>query len=68
MTENDMEISDWPFVSAAKQPRGRLTRPLGCFVTSLLAMTIQVDRTPLQPWIKSPNSSQLSLLKLVSCN
>ena len=29
-----------------RQPRGRLTRPLGCFVASLLAMTIQFDRTP----------------------
>ena len=25
--------------SVAKQPRGRITRPLGCFVASLLAMT-----------------------------
>jgi hypothetical protein len=33
--------------SAAKQPRGRITPPLGCFVASLLAMTIQFDRTPL---------------------
>ena len=30
--------------SAAKQPRGRVTQPLGCFVASLLAMTIQLDR------------------------
>ena len=33
--------------SAAKQPRGCITRPLGCFVASLLAMTIQMVRTPL---------------------
>src|ERR1700678_2931097 len=27
--------------------RGHITRPLDCFVASLLAMTIQIDRTPL---------------------
>ena len=30
-------------LSAAKQPRGHITRPLGCFA-SLLAITIQTDR------------------------
>src|SRR6202795_4226608 len=33
--------------SAAKQPRGRVTLPPGCFVASLLAVTIPLDRTPL---------------------
>src|ERR1700677_1639652 len=32
---------------AAKQPRGRVTLPPGCFVASLLAVTIPLDRRPL---------------------
>ena len=32
--------------SAAKQPRGRITRPLGCFVASLLAMTASAWLAP----------------------
>src|SRR5271168_3799241 len=32
--------------SGAKQPMGRATRPLGCFVASLLAMTIRLYGTP----------------------
>ena len=33
--------------SAAKQPRGRVALPPGCFVASLLAVTIPLDRRPL---------------------
>src|SRR6202167_5423328 len=33
--------------SAAKQPRGRVTLPPGCFVASLLAVTIPLERRPL---------------------
>src|ERR1700729_2544738 len=33
--------------SAAKRPRGRVTLPPGCFVASLLAVTIPLDRRPL---------------------
>jgi len=43
--------------SAAKQPRGCITRPLGCFVASPLAMTIQLDRTPLEHLIILGRSS-----------
>src|ERR1700674_2171234 len=32
---------------AAKQPRGRVTLPPGCFVASLLAVTIPLERRPL---------------------
>src|ERR1700677_1007579 len=33
--------------SAAKQPTGRMTLPPGCFVASLLAVTIPLERRPL---------------------
>jgi hypothetical protein len=32
-------LSAFVIASEAKQPRGRISRPLGCFVATLLAMT-----------------------------
>jgi hypothetical protein len=50
MTENDMEISDWPFVSCSRSEatQGRRDAALGCFVAPLLAMTGQLERTLVQ--------------------
>ena len=36
----ESDVDHIVIASAAKQPRGRVTQPLGCFVASLLAMTI----------------------------
>jgi hypothetical protein len=49
MTENDMEIGDWPFVSCSRSEATQLRdAALGCFVAPLLAMTGQLERTLVQ--------------------